>query len=93
MSVGMPHATATATTTAALLTSIANENDGVLIANRGPEPVYVGGSTVTADESSTGGLVVYPHEKVTLPTVGGGTTYDIYVVTASGTAIVSWVHP
>jgi hypothetical protein len=62
---------------------------GALIGNRGPEPVYLGGSTVTADESSTGGLLLEPGEKVSLST---STTYgDIYAITAEGTSIVTWI--
>jgi hypothetical protein len=42
------------------------------VANNGGKPVFLGGSTVTADSSSTGGLVLKPGDKIG-PFVTGGT--------------------
>lgn len=84
------HGTATATTTAAVLFTSPAHNDGVLLSNRGPSAVFFGGSTVTADQAGTGGMEVAPGEKVTISTVGN-LAADLYAVTASGTAVVSWL--
>lgn len=89
--VSYPHGTVTATTTAAFLVTAGAENDGIVIGNRGPADAFLGGSSVTADESSSAGLQLVPGEKVTLPTVGNQSA-DVYVVTAEGTAIVTWME-
>ena len=70
--------------------TIGSEADGVLVQNVGPYPVYIGGSGVTADTSSTGGVLLAPGDKVTLSTVASAST-ELYGVTAAGTAYVSWV--
>jgi hypothetical protein len=76
-------------TTAAFIEISPANVGGALIGNRGPESVFLGGSTVTADESSTGGMLIAPGEKVTLST---STSFgDIYAVTAEGTSIVTWI--
>lgn len=63
---------------------------GVLVQNQGAAAVFLGGSTVTADTSATGGISVAAGATVTVPTVGGHSA-DLYVVTASGTAPVTWL--
>lgn len=84
-----PFGTVSVGTTATFIEISPGNVGGAVIGNRGPEAVYVGGSTVTADESSTGGLLLAPGEKVTLPT---STSYgDIYAITAEGTSYVTWI--
>jgi hypothetical protein len=46
------------------------ENDGVLIQNLGSGTLYIGGSTVTANTTSTGGLQVAANATVNVPTTG-----------------------
>lgn len=82
--------TVAVSTTVAAIVETGNQNDGVLVQNRGPEPVYIGGSSVTADTSSTGGVLVAPGEKVTVSTVGNDDA-ELYGITAAGTTYVSWV--
>ena len=90
MSVSYQHGTGSVTSTAAVLVTSPTENDGMLVSNRGPVSVYLGGSSVTADQSATGGLEVAAGEKVTLSTIGN-LPVDLYAVTASGSAVVSWL--
>lgn len=85
------HATISVGATATALVETGLQNDGVLIQNRGPVPVYIGGSTVTADISSTGGLLLAPGDKVTVSTVGN-VDGEIYAITSTGTAYVSWIE-
>ncbi len=55
---GYSHATVSITATASQVFSAnPSENDGVLVQNRGSVAVYLGGSTVTADDTGTGGLL------------------------------------
>lgn len=84
------HATASVTTTAAVLVTTGSENDGVVVSNRGPVSVYLGGASVTADQTATGGLELVAGEKATLSTAGN-VAADLYAVTAAGTATVSWI--
>jgi hypothetical protein len=86
------HGTSTVTTTAAILTSVAPENDGLLLVNSGAGVVYVGGPTVTANQTATGGFPVAVNQTVSIPSVGGA-SYDLYAVTATGTSVVSWIQP
>jgi hypothetical protein len=46
------------------------------IKNNGGHPVFLGSSTVTADSSATGGLVLEPGEKIG-PFAVGGTLYGV----------------
>ena len=85
------HGTVAATSTAAVLFTSPSENDGVAVKNSGPVAVYLGGSAVTADTASTGGLPLHPGECVTVSTVGN-LNADLYAVTASGTAYVSYLY-
>lgn len=84
------HGTASISSMAAVLVTTGSENGGVVVSNRGPVSVYLGGSSVTADQASTGGLELVPGEKVTLSTVAN-VSADLYAVTASGTTAVSWI--
>lgn len=55
--------------------------------------MYIGASGVTADNSSTGGVMVDVGQTVTVPTYGDslGDTPALYAVTGGGTAYVSWL--
>lgn len=87
------HGVKTVSTTRTLLVSTgAGNNDGVLVQNQGSTPVYLGGPTVTADGTATGGLQVPAGATVTVPSIGGGTA-DLWAVMATGTAPVAWLQP
>jgi hypothetical protein len=84
-------------TSPTLIDSGGGWNGFYLVKNRGPEVVYLGGAlnpeaTVTADETSTGGYPLDPGESVQIP-VFTAASRDLYGVTASGTAIVSFLTP
>lgn len=81
-------------TTATLIAtpSSAPENDGILIQNLGSVTLYLGGSTVTAGTTSTGGLQVAANAMVTVPT-SGATTEALYGIVASSTANVAFLFP
>lgn len=79
-------------TSSLLTTSSSGNNAGIVVKNRGTVEVYLGGSSVTADDTSTGGLPVSPGEKVTVPTVGN-VAAELHAVTAAGEALVSWISP
>lgn len=89
--VSYPHATVSISTTATFLTTGGGENDGFLVHNRGPADVFLGGSSVTADETSAGGLPLAEGQTVTVPTVGNA-SLDLYGITAEGSAYVSVVN-
>lgn len=84
------HGTVSVSTTATEIVVGNEENDGLLVSNRGDVTVYLGGSGVTADDTSTGGVDVQPGEKVVLSTVGNDQAV-LYGVTTAGTAIVSYI--
>lgn len=88
-----PAHTVAVTTTATLIHTIGADSANVLVQNKGPAPVYLGGSTVTADSTSTGGWLLGPGQSVTLPDLnpGSGSTYVLYGITASDSAYVVWV--
>ena len=86
------HGVLSATTTAAKLVTVQAENDGVLVQNQGSVSIYLGGPTVTANQTATGGFQVAASTSVTVPSVGG-TQHDLYVVVASSTANVAWIQP
>jgi hypothetical protein len=84
-----PFATVSVSTTATFLDVSPANVGGILIGNRGPEAIYIGGSTVTADETATGGLILPPGERAPLPT---STSWgDVYAITAEGTSYVTWI--
>lgn len=85
------HATVSVGSTATAVVETGNQNAGVLIQNRGPVPVYIGGSSVTPDISSTGGVLLTPGDKVTVSTVGN-VDGEVYAITSNGTAYVSWIE-
>jgi hypothetical protein len=54
----------------------------------------LGGSTVTAGTTSTGGYQVAASASVLVPTTGGGEAGDsLYGITASSTANVAYLYP
>lgn len=67
---------------------------GALIKNNGPVTVFLGGATNVAvgDNSgeSLGGFELEPGEKILLP-ASGTTQYDLYGITADGTAYVAYL--
>lgn len=77
---GFGNVTTSIGTTAAVIAAVDPANSQGVIKNQGPATVFVGGSTVTADRASTGGLP------------GNGGVTDLYGVTASDTAYVSAVY-
>ena len=80
------------TSTATLIVSVSPGTTPIVVANRGPEVVYLGSSSVTADTASTGGLPVNPGEKVNAPdTQLNVPQWDLYGITAGGDAYVSWL--
>jgi hypothetical protein len=81
-------------TTATLITTPGStpENGGVLVQNLGTNPLFLGGSTVTAGTTSTGGLQVAANATVNVPTTGAATE-ALYGIVASGTANVAWLFP
>lgn len=86
------HGTVSCGTSATLLfSSPTSESGGVLVRNNGPEPAFLGGSTVTADVATTGGVLLPAGEAVTVSTTGAASA-DLYGVTASGTAYVSYLY-
>lgn len=78
------------TTATQILWSPTGESDGILVRNNGPFAVFLGGSTVTADESSTGGFQLTPGEKVTLSTTGSASD-DLWGICAEGMSYVSYI--
>lgn len=90
---GFGNVTTSIGTTAAVIAAVDPANSQGVIKNQGPATVFVGGSTVTADRASTGGLPLEPGEVLTLPSIpGNGGVTDLYGVTASDTAYVSAVY-
>jgi hypothetical protein len=68
------------------------DNIGVLVQNLGSVTVYLGGSTVTADTTSTGGFQVAANAIVNVP-VTGAAAETLYARTASSTANVATLYP
>lgn len=83
-------------TTAVLLAtpSSAPDVDGILVQNLGSVAVYLGGSTVTAGTTSTGGLQLAASSTTPLlvPTTGASAE-GLYAITASSTANVAVLYP
>jgi hypothetical protein len=79
-------------TTATLIAtpSAVPENDGILIQNLGSTTLYLGGSTVTAGTTSTGGLQVAANALVTVPTTGAATE-ALYGIVSTGSANVAYL--
>jgi hypothetical protein len=65
---------------------------GALVQNNGAVPIYIGGSTVTANVAATGGLTIAAGATLAVPSTGG-TADSLYAVVASGTANVAWLAP
>jgi hypothetical protein len=72
--------------------SSAPDVDGVLIQNLGAVTLYLGGSTVTAGTTSTGGYQVAASASVTVPSTGASAE-GLYGIVASSTANVSFLFP
>lgn len=88
---GYVHGTVSVGTTATdLFSSPTNESGGVLVKNSGPVAVFLGGSTVTAGTAATAGLLLNPGESVTVTSTGASSA-DLYAITATGTAYVSYL--
>jgi hypothetical protein len=68
------------------------DNIGVLVQNLGSTTVYIGGSTVTAGTTSTGGLQVAANAIVNVP-VTGAAAETLYAISASGTNNVATLFP
>ena len=68
------------------------ENAGVLVQNLGSVTLYLGGSTVTAGTTATGGLQVAANATVNVPTTGAATE-ALYGIVASSTANVAYLFP
>jgi uncharacterized membrane protein len=81
-------------TTATLIAtpSSAPDVDGILIQNLGAVTLYLGGSTVTAGTTSTGGYQVAASASVLVPTTGASAE-GLYGIVASSTANVSFLYP
>lgn len=65
---------------------------GILVQNQGAGTVYLGGSTVTADATATGGVTLAATASITIPT-SGAEQCDLYAIVASGTAKVAYLMP
>jgi hypothetical protein len=72
--------------------SSAPDVDGMLIQNLGAVTLYLGGSTVTAGTTATGGLQVAANATVTVPTTGASSE-ALYGIVASSTANVAFLYP
>ena len=68
------------------------DNIGVLAQNLGTTTVYIGGSTVTAGTTSTGGLQVVANAIVNVPCTGAASE-TFYAISASGTNNVATLYP
>jgi hypothetical protein len=68
------------------------DNIGVLIQNLGTGTLYIGGSTVTAGTTSTGGLQVAANAIVNVPCTGAASE-SIDGIVASSTANVAFLYP
>jgi len=81
-------------TTATLIATPSSvpENAGLLIQNLGAGTLYIGGSTVTAGTTSTGGLQVAANATVNVP-VTGAAAEGLYGIVASSTANVAFLYP
>jgi hypothetical protein len=81
-------------TTATLIAtpSAVPDNEGIVVQNLGSVTVYLGGSTVTAGTTATGGLQLAANGVITVPTTGAATE-ALYGIVASGTANVAWLFP
>lgn len=88
----MNNGTVSVGTTATIIATVQKESGGILVANQGSVPVYLGGPSVTADTSATGGYPLAANASVLIPT-DGDETRKLYGIVASGTANVSFLQP
>jgi hypothetical protein len=81
-------------TTATLIATPSSvpENAGILVQNLGSVTLYLGGSTVTAGTTATGGLQVAANASVNVPTTGAASE-ALYGIVASSTANVAYLFP
>lgn len=77
-------------TTATKIASPADGTGGIYLTNGGSAVLILGGSTVTAT-GLTEGPSLASGASIILPTAGGA--HDLYGITASGTAAVSFIYP
>ena len=70
------------------------ENGGILIQNLGAVVLFIGGPTVTAGTTATGGvqIAISPSAPVLVPTTGAGSE-ALYGIVASSTANVAFCYP
>lgn len=79
----------TATTTRSVL--LTDQRGGsIVIQNNGAVAVYLGGATVTADTTATGGVSIAAGATLIVPS-NGDQGRDLYVVTPSSTAQVGFL--
>lgn len=81
-----------ATATQIATPSSVPENAGVVIQNLGATTLYIGGSTVTAGTTLTGGLRVAANAIVNVPTTVAASE-AMYGIVASGTANAALLFP
>ena len=81
-------------TTATLIATpgVVPDNEAILIQNLGTTTVYIGGSTVTAGTTATGGLLVAANAIVSVP-VTGAASESTYGISAGGTNNVAFLFP
>ncbi len=82
-----PHSTVSVGSSATFICTVAPVDTQAILKNRGPDTAYIGGSTVTADASATGGYPLNPDEQIILPSCPSTTPgLDVYAIVASGNA-------
>jgi hypothetical protein len=78
----------TVSSTATLVCTVDPESDGVLVQNNGSVAVVFGGADVTA----TTGISVAAAATLLIPSIGGF-QHQLYGITASSTAAVTYLYP
>lgn len=81
----------TITTTPTLICTPEAESNGVIIQNNGTPTIYIGGANVTATGAYQG-ISLAANTTITVPTQGGN-PHQLYAITASSTATVTWLYP
>lgn len=84
------HGTVTVPVTAVLLCTVNMPSNGVVVQNKGAVDVYLGGPTVTADVTATGGIKVVAGTTITIPSFGVA-AQDLYAIAVSSTSAVGWL--
>lgn len=65
---------------------------GILLLNQSTAALWLGGPTVTADQSLTGGLLMSGNRSLFIPGRPDGERAALYGISSSGTT-VSWLQP